>query len=107
MKRFTGIRLLLLVALSAASPHASVAQEAGLPTPRQLAPERIRHRQNVGRAGGQVACRQRREPRQRWPCDLFFANEMRLEDAGESLRGGAHGAGNRGGFLERGADLTV
>src|SRR5688572_10038732 len=74
---------------------------------RQLAPERIRHRQNVGGAGGQLACRQRREPRQRWQCDLFFTNEMRVEDAGESPRGDTHGAGDRGGFLERRADLTV
>ena len=37
MKPSTGIRLLLFVAVSAAVPHASVAQETALPTPLTLA----------------------------------------------------------------------
>ncbi len=37
MKPSTGVRLLLFVAMSAAAPHASVAQEPGLPTPLTLA----------------------------------------------------------------------
>ncbi len=37
MKPFTGIRLLLFVALSAGLAHASIAQQAGLPTPLTLA----------------------------------------------------------------------
>ena len=37
MKLSTGIRLLLAIALSAAVPHVSVAQETGLPTPLTLA----------------------------------------------------------------------
>ena len=37
MTPFIGIRLLLVIALSAGLPHAAIAQEAGLPTPLTLA----------------------------------------------------------------------